>query len=132
LHSFSSDFESHFGGRIKKLYTKFKGDISIFQQESITKTTIAELIECIFRLSLKLPHKVGSTKGKKISGDLKKLFSLAKHVAKRKVLSLEDLFNEAKEKFDSSEEEIMSLINNLINNKFLTPMIPTKAEEQLA
>ncbi len=131
LNLFSKDFENHFGGRIKNLYNLFKGDISIFQQESITKKTVEDIIEDTFHLSLKLPYKLGPTKGKKIIEESKKMLNLAKHISRKakKIINLEDLLHDAKEKLNFNTDEIIYLINDLIENEFLIPIFPEKMEE---
>ena len=134
LNLFSKDFENHFGGRIRNLYTSFKGDVSIFHQESITKKTVEGIIEDTFHLSLKLPYKLGSTKGKKMLDESKKLFSIAKNISRKtkKIINLEDLLHNAKQKLDYNTDEIIYLMNDLIENEFLIPIFPEKIEEQFS
>ena len=132
LNLFSIEFENHYGGRIKNLYTLFKGDISIFQRESITKTTIDEIIESVFHLNFKLPHKLAAMKGKTLSDESKKLYGIAKHIAKKKILMLEDLLHDSKEKLNYNTDEIIYLINDLIENELLIPIFPEKMEEQFS
>lgn len=133
LNLFSIEFENHFGGRVRNLYTRFKGDISIFLQESITKKTVEDIIEDTFHLSLKLPYKIGSTKGKKLSPESKKIFNISKHLARKakKVINLEDLFNEAKGKLNYNDDDIIFFITDLIKDEILIPIFPDKMEEQL-
>lgn len=131
LNMFSKDFENHFGGKVRNLYSRFQGDISIFQQESITKRTVEDIIEDTFHLSLKLPYKLGSKRGKKFIEGSKKLINLAKHLSRKskKIISLKDLLYDAKEKLDYNTDEIIYLINHLIENEYLIPIFPEKVEE---
>ncbi len=134
LNLFSKEFENHFGGKVRNLYSRFQGDISIFQEESITKKTVEEIIDDTFHLSLKLPYKLGPKKGKKIIEESKKMFNLAKHLSRRtkKIISLEDLLHDAEEKFDYNTNEIIYLISDLIENELLIPIFPEKIEEQFS
>jgi hypothetical protein len=132
LNLFSKELENNFGGRIKNLYSRFQGDVSIFQHESITKITVEDIIEDAFHLSLKLPYKLGSKKGKEIIEESKKMFSLAKRISRKgkKIINLEDLLHAAYEKFDYNTDEIIYLINDLIEKEILIPIFPEKMEVQ--
>jgi len=134
LNLFSIEFENHYGGKVRNLYSRFQGDISIFQQESITKKTVEDIMEETFHLSLKLPYKLGPTKGKKILEESKKLLNLAKHISRKakKIINLEDLLHDAKEKLNYDTDEIIYLINDLIENELLIPIFPEKMEEQFS
>ena len=134
LNLFSKEFENHFGGKVRNLYSRFQGDISIFHQESITKKTVEEIIDDTFHLCLKLPYKLGPTKGKKIIEDSKKILNLAKHLSRKakKIINLEDLLHDAEEKFDYNTDEIIYLISDLIENELLLPIFPEKIEEQFS
>lgn len=131
---FSREFENNYGGRIKNLYSRFQGDISVFQQESITKKTVEEILDDSFHLNLKLPYKLGPTKGKKILEESKKLLNLAKHLSRKskKTINLEDLLYYAEEKLDYNTDEIIYLISDLIENELLIPIFPEKIEEQFS
>lgn len=132
LNCFSEEFETHFGGRIRNLYSKFQGDISIFKEKSITNKSLDEIIESIFHLGLKLPYKIGSTKNKEIPEKYKKLFNLTKHLSRKnkKRFYLEEVFNNAKERLDSNNEEIINSILNLVDLKLLIPISTKLLEEQ--
>ena len=133
LHHFSIEFENHFGGKVRNLYTRYEGDVSIFQQESITRKTVDDIIEETLHLSLKLPYKLGSTKGKKMLDESKKLFKISKQISHKNkgIINLEDLLNNAKNKLSYRIDEIIFLIDDLIKNELLIPIYPAKLEEQL-
>lgn len=133
LYSFSMKFENHFGGKVRNLYSRYKGDTSIFQQESITRKTVDDIIEESFHLNLKLPYKLGSIKGKNLIEESKKLFKIAKRFSKRskKILNLEEFFNYTKKKLNYSIPEIMFLMDDLIKNELLIPIHPIIIENQI-
>ena len=133
LHNFSVEFENHFGGKVRNLYSRYVGDVTIFLQESITRKTVDDIIEESFHLSLKLPHKLGSIKGKNILEESKKLYKIAKHISHKpkRIINLEGLLNIANKKMNYRIDEILFLIDDLIKNELLLPIYPEKLEEQL-
>ncbi|TFG27861.1 MAG: hypothetical protein EU532_06510 [Promethearchaeota archaeon] len=133
LHNFSVEFENHFGGKVRNLYSRYEGDVTIFLQESITRKTVDDIIEESFHLSLKLPHKLGSIKGKNVLEESKKLYKIAKHISHKpkRIINLEDLLNSAHKKMNYRIDEIIFLIDDLIKNELLIPIYPEKLEEQL-
>jgi hypothetical protein len=119
LKFFCELFEGQYKREIKGLYTEFQGDISIFRKQSKSKQSIENIIEDVFHIYLALPFKLGSTKGKKLSSESKKIFQFAKdlaHKTKGKFL-LEKLFNEVSKRLRLSSEEIAELIFNLVQIK---------------
>jgi hypothetical protein len=124
LHSFSIKFENRYGREIKHLYTKFKGDISIFKQDSMTRESVDGIIDEVFHLSLTLPHKLGFPTGKKLDNRTKKIWELAEdlaHKTRGKIL-LGNLFSEAKKAFGFDNKEITDSIWTLIQANYLIPI----------
>ena len=123
LGFFCSIFEEQYGQEIKNLYNHFQGDISIFRNNKKSRENIDQLVEEIFHLSLTYPHKIGLSKGKKISSNTKKVFELAKSIAnttKGKIF-LSDLFVEAINSLDFENNEIANAIFYLVQKDFLLP-----------
>lgn len=124
LKFFCKLFENQYEREIRELYTKFKGDISVFRKDPYSRQSLEKEIEDIFHLYLTLPFKIGSTRGKKILPKAKKIFQFAKglaHKAKGQIL-LEKLFFEVSKSFKLSNEEIASLIYRLVENEVLLPI----------
>ncbi|MHA1294825.1 MAG: hypothetical protein ACTSQJ_19470, partial [Promethearchaeota archaeon] len=116
IHSFSIKFENRYGREIKHLYTKFKGNIMVFRQESATRESVDGIINEVFHLDLTLPHKLGFPTGKKMSKQTQKIWNLAEDLAHKmrgKIL-LGELFTEAKKQFGYDNKVITDSIFNLV------------------
>jgi hypothetical protein len=124
IHSFTIKFENRWGREIKHLYTKFKGDISIFKQDSMTRESVDSVIDEVFHLSLTLPHKLGFPTGKKIGSKCTKIWQLAEdlaHKTRGKIL-LGNLFSEAKKALQYDNKDITDCIWELIQINYLMPI----------
>ncbi len=124
LGFFCSIFEEQYGQEIKNLYNHFQGDISIFRKNKKSKENIDLIVEEIFHLSLTCPHKIGPSKGKKISSNTKKVFELAKSMANKTKgkIFLSDLFIEAIKSLEYENNEIANAIFYLVQKDFLLPI----------
>lgn len=124
LGFFCSVFEEQYGQEIKNLYNHFQGDISIFHKNKKSKENIDLIVEEVFHLSLTYPHKIGPSKGKKISSNTKKVFELAKSMANKTKgkIFLSDLFIEAIKSLEYENNEIANAIFNLVQKDFLLPI----------
>lgn len=117
-------FENLYEREIQELYTHFEGDISIFHKDPYSKQSLDKMIDDLFHLYLAFPFKIGSSRGKKISSNAKKVLQFAKvlvHKAKGQLL-LEKLFNEVSKSFKFNNEETASLIYSLVENKVFLPL----------
>jgi len=124
IHSFSIKFENRYGREIKHLYTKFKGDISVFKRASDTRESVDGIIDEVFHLSLTLPHKLGFPTGKKLDKTTKKIWQLAEdlaHKTRGKIL-LGNLFSEARKEFGYDNKDITDSIWALIEANYLMPI----------
>ncbi|TFG08067.1 MAG: hypothetical protein EU539_03290 [Promethearchaeota archaeon] len=128
LNWFSIEFENYFGNVVQNLYTEFNGDISILQKKTRDKKSIDQLIEEVFHLSLRVPHEIGSLRHKKASSELKKLYTLAKQLERKKKegISLETLIDHAKEKLNLEEGNVIDLIYKLRKKEILKPIFSEK------
>ena len=81
LNWFSILFEKHYEHEIANLYTKFQGDISIFNTDIAHRKSIYDLLDEVFHYSLTLPHKLSSSKTKGMSQIPKEVWQLAKQVS---------------------------------------------------
>jgi len=124
LGFFCSVFEEQYGQEIKNLYNHFQGDISIFRKNKKSKENIDLIVEEVFHLSFTYPHKIGPSKGKKISSNTKKVFELAKSIANKTKgkIFLSDLFVEAIDSLDFENNEIANAIFYLVQKDFLLPI----------
>lgn len=132
LRFFSKLFENQYEKEILELYTKFKGDISIFRKDPYSKQSLNKEIEDIFHLNLTLPFKIGTTRGKKIPPKAKKIFQFAKalaHKTKSEIL-LEKLFAEVSKSFKLNNEEIADLIYSLVENEVILPIIREESKKR--
>jgi hypothetical protein len=123
LTSFCSRFEKLYNEELIGLYSKFNGDISIFQRKSLYKVSVDMIAYDEFRLRLTLPYKLGSTKGKEISPKIKDILQLAKdisHKNKRWIL-LGTLLIKAIHTLKMDNIETTLLIYNLVENEILIP-----------
>ncbi|MFX0000121.1 MAG: hypothetical protein ACFE9Q_00885 [Candidatus Hodarchaeota archaeon] len=124
LKSFCKLFENQYEREIKDLYTDFKGDISIFQQDPYSKLSLEKIITDLFHLYLTLPFKLGSTRGKELSPGLKSIYRSAKdlaHKSKGQFL-LDKLFKEITKSSILNNENIADLIYNLVENEVFLPI----------
>jgi hypothetical protein len=124
LKFFCKLFENQYERELEELYTKFEGDISVFQKDPYSRQSLDIEIQDIFHLHLTLPHKIGATIGKKISSEEKKIYKIAKalsHKQKSHIL-LEKLFKEASKSNRLSNEENAKLIYNLVESDVLRPL----------
>lgn len=123
LGFFCNIFEGQYGQEIKNLYNHFQGDISIFRKNKKSQENIDQIVEEVFHLSFTYPHQIGSSKGKKISSNTKKIFELAKSIANKTKgkLFLSNLFSEAIESLDFENNEIANAIFYLVQKDFLVP-----------
>lgn len=119
LKFFCDIFEDSYGYEIRELYTQFKGDISIFRQESKSRQNVEEIIEDVFHLNLTLPFKIGSTRAKKLSQKSKKIFQFAKVLIHKNkgIIYLEKLFKEASSEFDLTNEDLVEIIFDLVQKE---------------
>jgi len=124
LTSFCIRFEKLYKQELHDLYTEFNGDISIFRRKSFYKVSVDMITDDEFYLQLTLPYKLGSTKGKKISSKVKKIYRFAKPIAHKNKgrIFLETLFNEARKSFKLDNIEIADLIYDLVQNEILIPI----------
>ncbi|MFX1320045.1 MAG: hypothetical protein ACFFAQ_00230 [Promethearchaeota archaeon] len=123
LGFFCNLFEEQYGQEIKDLYNHFQGDISIFHKNKKSKENIDQIVEEVFHLSLTYPHKIGLSKGKKISSNTKQVFELAKSIANKTKgkIFLSELFIEAMKSLDFENNEIANAIFYLVQKDFLLP-----------
>ncbi len=135
LKFFCEIFEDSFHREIRDLYSRFKGDISIFRKESKSRQSIEDIIEDVFHLYFTLPFKIGSSKGKKLSPKSKKIFQFAKaliHKTKGQIY-LEKLFNEVNKSFTfTKNEDLAEIIFYLVQNKVLLPVTLEKVKKKYA
>ncbi|KKN63942.1 hypothetical protein LCGC14_0496740 [marine sediment metagenome] len=133
LKFFCEIFENQYYREISELYTTFQGDISIFRRESKSKQKIDDLIEDSFHLSLTLPFKVGTAKGRKLDPKSKKVFQVSKTIAHKYKghISLEKLFHQAKISLKLNNEEIAEIIFELVQNKALLPVPKDQIKKNL-
>ena len=85
MNIFCKLFENSYEKEIKDLYTKFEGDISIFQKDPYSKQSLDSIIEDFFHLYLIFPFKIGTTRGKKTSPKSKEIFQFAKLVERYRI-----------------------------------------------
>ena len=81
LTSFCSRFEKLYNQELKELYSKFNGDISIFQSASLYKVSVDMIVDDEFYLLFTYPYKLASTKGKELSPKTKEVYQIAKDIA---------------------------------------------------
>lgn len=124
LTSFCNRFEKLYNQELRDLYTKFDGDISIFHRISFYKVTVDMIADDEFHLRFTLPYKLGSTKGREISLQEKKIYQLAKEIAHKSKgqILLETLLTRAKNSLELDNLEISDLIYDLIQNEILSPI----------
>lgn len=123
LHSFSIKFENRYGREVRHLYTKFKGDISVFKRDSTTRESVDGIIDEVFHLNLTLPHKLGFPTGRKLSKTQQKVFELAEDIAhkSRGNVFLGELLVEAKKKFGLDNKDITDSIWQLVEWGYFMP-----------
>jgi len=124
LHSFSIKFENRYGREVRHLYTKFKGDISVFKQDSTTRESVDGIIDEVFHLNLTLPHKLGFPTGRKLSKNQQKIWELSEdlaHKSRGKIL-LGNLFVEAKKNLGLDNKDITDAIYDLVEWSYLIPI----------
>jgi hypothetical protein len=121
LKFFCEIFESSYDYEIRELYTHFKGDISIFREDSKSRQNVEMIIEDVFHLYLTLPFKIGSKRAKKLSQKSKKVYQFAKVLIHKNkgIIYLEKLFSEASKEFDMTNEELAEIIFNLVQKELL-------------
>ena len=132
LKIFCEIFEGSYEREIRELYTRYKGNISIFREESKSRQNIEVIIEDIFHLYLTLPFKIGSSKAKKLPPKSKKIFQFVKvliHKNKGKIY-LEKLFNEVGKNFDFNNEDLAELIFDLVQKRILLPTTLGKLKQK--
>lgn len=124
LRFFCLMFENQFILEIKELYTRFQGDISIFNKVTNSKQSTEEIVEDIFHLYLTKPFRLGSTKLKKLSSNSRKIFLFAKTMVHKTEgeLSLINLFYNVSESFNLTNEDIAEIIFELVQKKAFTPV----------
>jgi hypothetical protein len=123
LKFFCEIFEDSYEREIRELYTNFKGDISIFRQESKSRQNVEVIVEDVFHLYLTLPFKISSSRTKKLSSKSKKIYQFAKvliHKNKGSIY-LDKLYNEANKEFSLKNEDLAEVIYGLVKNKILLP-----------
>ena len=128
MNFFGKLFEDLYEREIQELYTKFRGDISIFRKDPYSKQSLEPIIEDLFHLYLTNPFKIGSSRGKKISHNAKKILQFAKilaHKTKGQIL-LDKIYIEVSKSFKLTYEEIASLIYELVENEVFLPLQPEK------
>jgi hypothetical protein len=124
LKFFCRLFENQYEREIKELYTKFEGDISVFQRDPYSRQSLEKEIEDIFHLYLTLPFKIGSRRRIKISSKAKKIYQYAKalaHNTKGQFL-LDKLFSEVSKSLKFGNIETADLIYKLIDLEVLIPV----------
>ncbi|KKK43633.1 hypothetical protein LCGC14_0471460 [marine sediment metagenome] len=133
LKFFCEIFENQYFREISELYTFFQGDISIFRKESKSRQKIDDLIEDSFHLSLTLPFKVGTSKGRKLNPKSKKIFQFSKTIAHKYKghISLEKLFHQAIVSLKLNNEEIAEIIYELVQKKALLPVPKDQLKKNL-
>lgn len=132
LKFFCEVFENSYEREIRELYTQYKGDISIFREESKSKQDIEVLVEDIFHLYFTLPFKIGSSKTKNLPPKSKKIFQFVKvliHNNKGSIY-LEKLFNEVGKNFNFNNEDLAELIFDLVHKKILLPTTLEKSKQK--
>ena len=123
LSSFTNKFEIIFNQELKDLYTKLKGNISIFRQVSRLKD-MNSLINNEFYLQYTSPYKIGSLKGKKLTPISKKIFQLAKTLLHKKKNSflLKELLSKTNSSTDFTNIDSSNIIYELVQNNTLIPV----------
>ena len=123
LKFFCKLFENQYEREITELYTKFEGDISVFQKDPYSKQSLKKEIEDIFHLYLTFPFKIGTLRGKKIPPKAKKIFQFAKVLSHKKKggFFLDKLFFEASKSFRLNNEDLGSLIYSLVEAEAFLP-----------
>ena len=117
-------FENQYEREIIELYTKFEGDISVFQKDPYSKQSLKKEIEDIFHLYLTLPFKIGTTRGKKLLPKAKKVFQFAKVLAHKTkgLFFLDKLFFEASKSLRLTNEDLGNLIYSLVETEVFLPI----------
>jgi hypothetical protein len=132
LKFFSKLFENQYETEINELYTKYKGDISVFQQDPYSRQSLNKEIEDIFHLYLTLPFKIGSTRGVKMSSKAKKIYQFAKgfaHKSKGQFL-LDNLYSEVSKTFSLDSIEIAEQIYNLVESEAFSLVSPDETKKR--
>jgi len=124
LNVFCKLFENQYEREIIELYTKFEGDISVFQKDPYSKQSLKKEIENIFYLYLTFPFKIGTIRGKKIPPKAKKIFQFAKVLAHKTKghFFLDKLFFEASKSFRLTNEDLGNLIYSLVEAEVFLPI----------
>ncbi len=124
LTSFCSRFEKLYNQELTDLYSKFNGDISIFQRKSLYKVSIDMIADDDFNLRLTLPYKLGSTKGKEITPNSKEILQLAKDIAHKNKgqILLGTLTARVIHNLKLNFIEIAMLIYNMVEKEVLIPI----------
>ncbi|MFW9971980.1 MAG: hypothetical protein ACFFDF_17455 [Candidatus Odinarchaeota archaeon] len=132
LKFFCKLFENQYEREIEELYTKFEGDISIFQKDPYSKQSLDKELEDIFHLYLTCPFKIGSARGKKLSPKAKKIFHIAKDIAhnEKGQILLEKLFIKVSNSFKLHNKEIAELIYTLVESEALLTIGQEKAKSR--
>ncbi|MFW9826785.1 MAG: hypothetical protein ACFFEY_04085 [Candidatus Thorarchaeota archaeon] len=134
LKFFCKLFENQYEREIIDLYTKFEGDISVFQQDPYSRQSLNKEIEDIFHLYLAYPFQIGSIRGIKINNKAKKIYKIAKaltHKAKGQFF-LNKLFFEVSKSSQLNNIELAKIIYNLVEIGVLIPIKDNKMKKRFA
>jgi hypothetical protein len=128
LKFFCKLFENQYEREIIELYTKFEGDISVFQRDPYSRQSLNKEIEDIFHLYLTHPFQIGSLRSSKVDDRAKKVYKIAKDLVHKpkEPFFLNNLFFEVSKSFQLGNIEIAELIYNLVETGVL---IPNKEEK---
>jgi hypothetical protein len=122
LHSFGIKFENRFGREVKHFYTKFKGDISIFKEDSFGRQSVDGIINEVLHLTFALPHKLRFPT-KKMSKRTAKIWEICEDLARgKRYILLGEVLTRAKTELGDDPVGITDSIYNLVQAKFLVPI----------
>jgi hypothetical protein len=132
LKFFCKLFENQYEREIQELYTKFEGDISVLRKDPYSKQSLDKELEDIFHLNLTLPYKLGTTRGKKLTPQAKKIFQFAKVLAHKEKgnFLLDKLFSTVTQSFELTNEEIADLIFSLVETEALIPIVEEESKKK--
>ncbi len=124
LKFFCKLFENQYEREIIELYTKFEGDISVFQRDPYSRQSLNKEVEDIFHLYLTHPFQIGSLRRCKVDDTTKKVYKIAKDLAHnpKEPFFLNKLFFEVSKSFQLGNIEIAELIHNLVETGVLIPI----------
>ncbi|MFX1571991.1 MAG: hypothetical protein ACFFB0_04540 [Promethearchaeota archaeon] len=124
LTSFSDRFERLYKQELQDLYTKQKGDISIFRRKSFYKVSVDMIADDELHLKLTLPYKLGSAKGRKISSSGKQIYQIAKDIAHKNKgrVFLRTVLIIANDSLELEITKIADLIFDFVQRELLVPM----------